>query len=176
MSVTLSADQFAALLSAKTMPKKRVKSLLTDFNDAPNIEDLINGDNFILPDVMSLGCVELPRYYGDCIIKNIEQFQTKEIPIHCTDYRRKKFYYRTNNAWMKGDDFVQKFMTKIYRTTMATLCERLKNHSTYCETQAMIASFNDNERFPHTKLKEKILTYIAKPLSSSEYSITSDEE
>lgn len=172
--VTLTNEQFELLLNAKTQPKKQVKSLINDFNDALNVEDFVETMEFLPINLML--SIDLPEYYSRTIIKNIEKLKVNQLPIICANYKQEKFYYRTGNEWEKGTEFIHKLHSVIYKNAVKEALEikANKNNTDYQDINEILYNFCDVDKYPLTKLKDKIISKIAKKLVLNNYEISED--
>lgn len=104
MSVTLTAEQFATLLE-KSSVKKITQSDLSSRTNALNLDDFIA--NFKYLKVSKLIAMELPDYVIYSINENISSLEIEELPFVCANHQTKSFYYKENNEWIKGNDFIK---------------------------------------------------------------------
>lgn len=174
MSVTLSNEQFQALLESATS-KKKVE--VSDRSKAVNIDEFIAGFHF-LP-VSQLLNTEKPDFFVDSIIDNISGLEDNELPFYCSNYQTKNYYYKENNEWKKGTDFIKKLYSIIYKNSMKQIMENFSynnnsnefddeksennySHSDYCEKQRMICKLCDVDKYPYSKCVDKMLIKLGK--------------
>lgn len=77
---------------------------LNDENINPCIQNVsINNNNFLFPTYISYN--DYSNYISiDVICKTLQNIPADERPIYCTDEKRKQFYIKTNNGWLKASE------------------------------------------------------------------------
>ncbi len=178
MSVTLTAEQFSALLE-KSSPKKITKNDLTKRTDAMNIDEFIA--NFKYASVSKLITMELPDYIVFSIIENINSLEDELLPFVCSNHQTKMFYYKENNEWKKGNDFAKKLYNKIYQNAIKQIfskfdvtehddetdddkIERNFEKSPSNEKQRILCNLCNCDKYPYDKCMDKVLSKLGKQL------------
>jgi hypothetical protein len=180
MSVTLTTEQFASLLeNSKSALKKITKADLSKRTSAINIEEFI--ENFKYLNVSKLISTELPDFVFHSIEANIASLEEDELPFACSNHQTKCFYFKTNNEWIKGIDFIKKIYEKIYKNAinavMNSYCKRFidndddeeQNERKYelsrdCEKQNILRNLCNCDKYPYDKLIDKVLVKLGKHL------------
>lgn len=176
MSITLSQDQFAALIN-KTMGKSKTISIKMHFINAPSFNDWVQ--NFEFLPVSKLMSMSMPDYYINTIMLNINNCLDNERPLVCSDARRKTFYYKiSDNEWSKNDKFIDECYKVIYKNATQQVLnkytnyddddeyednEKAKQGSQY-EKMEILKVLCDVEKYPYHKLMNKILIGLAKEM------------
>ena len=180
MSVTLTAEQFSALLEKSSTPKKITKSDLEKRTNALNIDEFIK--NFKFSNVSKLVTMELPDFMVYSILANTQLLEDDELPFVCTNHQTKNFYYKENNEWKKGNDFIKKLHNKIYQHSISQVLskfnyknndddetdddkiERNYEKSPDAEKQRILFNLCNCDKYPGDKCIDKILSKLGKQL------------
>ena len=182
MSVTLTAEQFAALLEKSTSSKKKItKTELAKRTEAMNIDEFINGMKFL--NVSKLLTMELPDYITATIMENLSSIEDEELPFVCSNAQTKSFYFKENNEWVKGTDFMKKIYNVIWKNSAKQLMnskytdnssenetdddmiEKMYSSSRDSEKQKILCRLCDCDKYPYEKCVEKCLSKLAKSLN-----------
>jgi len=124
MSVTLTAEQFAALINnvnVAPQSKKKTKSLLKDYVSAMNFEDFLT--NFKYLPVTRLTTASLVEFVVETIKLNIEQLEDNEMPFVCANTQRRIFYYKSKDEWIKSQEFIKVLHSKIVKQAYKELLD-----------------------------------------------------
>ena len=78
--------------------------LNTQCNDAMSIQDFLNQLQFSLDDLKYTKNNGYVEGISNMFVKELENLDPKERPIHCSDKKRLQFYIKTPNKWEKDDD------------------------------------------------------------------------
>lgn len=97
--------------------------------DAMNIDDFIDSIQITIEDLKNLAKNGYVECMSDLLIKNLNQLDVAQRPLHCSDLKRESIYIRDKNLWNKEDD-KRKRLTKI-----ATDITRLNTKALQCEYQ-----------------------------------------
>jgi len=111
--------------------------------DAMNIDDFINSIQVTIEDLKILGNKGYVEGMSNLFIKNLEELDISQRPLHCSDEKRETIYIRDKKSWKKEND------QKNHLTRIATDICRINT----------IALQNDyQKKYPHcltdTKSKE----------------------
>ena len=78
--------------------------LNTECKDAMSIQDFLNQLQFSLDDLKYTKNNGYVEGISNMFVKELENLDPKERPIHCSDKKRLQFYVKTPNKWEKDDD------------------------------------------------------------------------
>jgi hypothetical protein len=76
--------------------------------NAMNITDFVDSIKLQLSDLMDVGELGYVEGISKIIVKNLNQLDETERPIHCTDKKRETFYIKDENKWEKEDEEMKK--------------------------------------------------------------------
>lgn len=184
MSVTLTTEQFSALIDATTSASKKKfsKTDLKQRTNAINLEQFIN--QFQYQSVSTLTSMEMPDFVVHSILANLQQLEDEERPFICSNHQTKSFYYKSavnNNEWVKGNDFIHKLYSKIYKDASAQIInrhnaivnddesdddviERKYETSQHCNTQNILRNLCNCDKYPYAKAIDKVLSKLGKSI------------
>jgi hypothetical protein len=188
MSVTLTTEQFAALIANVNLaPKKKTKSLVKDYVDAVDIEQFITHLEFLK--VSKLMKLDLCDFICETIKMNIEPLEDNVIPFVCANSQKRIFYYKSNGEWKKSNEFIKLIFNKIWKQASKEVCEKFTkiNHdnddddddviernyesSTHYEKQQILRNLCYADKYSSEKLMDKILTKLGKVMKNNEFDI-----
>ena len=78
--------------------------LNTECKDAMSIQDFLNQLQFSLDDLKYTKNNGYVEGISNMFVKELENLDPKDRPIHCSDKKRLQFYVKTPNKWEKDDD------------------------------------------------------------------------
>jgi len=78
--------------------------LNTQYNDAMSIQDFLNQLHFSLDDLTYTKNNGYVEGISNMFVKELENLDPSERPIHCSDKKRLQFYIKTPHKWEKDDD------------------------------------------------------------------------
>lgn len=81
--------------------------------DAMNITDFVDSIKLQLSDLMELGELGYVEGISKIIVKNLNNLDETERPIHCTDKKRETFYIKDQDKWEKEDEEKKKIKDTI---------------------------------------------------------------
>jgi len=81
--------------------------------DAMNIMDFVESINLQLSDLENVGKLGYVEGISNIIVKNLNDLDVTERPIHCTDKKRETLYIKDENKWEKEDEEKKKIKTVI---------------------------------------------------------------
>jgi hypothetical protein len=83
--------------------------------DAMNITDFVNSIQLQLTDLMNMGDVGYVNGMSNIIIKNLNDLEVHERPVHCTDVKREVLYVKDEDKWNKETEGNPKIRCAIKR-------------------------------------------------------------
>ena len=83
--------------------------------NAMNITDFVDSIKLQLSDLMNIGELGYVEGISNIIVKNLNNLDETERPIHCTDKKRETFYVKDEGQWEKEDEDKNK-IKKIIKT------------------------------------------------------------
>ena len=81
--------------------------------DAMNISDFVDSIKLQISDLERVGEKGFVAGISDVVIDNLEDLDTRQRPIHCSDQKREIFYIKENNKWVKDEESNSKISTVI---------------------------------------------------------------
>jgi hypothetical protein len=81
--------------------------------NAMNITDFVDSIKLQLSDLMEVGELGYVEGISKIIVKNLNNLDETERPIHCTDKKRETFYIKDKGQWEKEDDEKKKIRDTI---------------------------------------------------------------
>lgn len=72
--------------------------------NAMNITDFVNSIKLQLSDLMDVGEMGYVEGISKIIVKNLNNLDESERPVHCTDKKRETMYVKDDGAWNKEDN------------------------------------------------------------------------
>ena len=114
-----------------------------------NITDFIDSIKLQLSDLMNVGELGYVDGISKIIVKNLNNLDETERPIHCTDKKRETFYVKDQNKWEKEDDNKTKLKKAV--KTVAN-----KNIRLLPQYRAKFPDYNDSESI-HSDEHSKIV-------------------
>ena len=72
--------------------------------NAMNITDFVDSIKLQLSDLIDIGELGYVEGISKIIVKNLNNLEESERPIHCTDKKRETMYIRDENKWEKEDE------------------------------------------------------------------------
>jgi len=81
--------------------------------DAMNIMDFVDSIKLQLSDLENVGKVGYVEGISNIIVKNLNDLDVTERPIHCTDKKRETLYIKDEDKWEKEDEEKKKIKTVI---------------------------------------------------------------
>jgi hypothetical protein len=139
--------------------------------DAMNITDFVNSIQLQLTDLMNMGDVGYVNGMSNIIIKNLNDLEVHERPVHCTDVKREVLYVKDEDTWNKeteGNPKIRCAIKRIAQKNSKQLFEFkhqypdcVKSHSKHSDTynNLIIESMGgkgDNEAEKEDKIIKKV--------------------
>jgi hypothetical protein len=81
--------------------------------NAMNITDFVDSIKLQVSDLMEVGELGYVEGISNIIVKNLNNLDETERPIHCTDKKRETFYIKDHDKWEKEDEEKQKIKNTI---------------------------------------------------------------
>jgi hypothetical protein len=139
--------------------------------DAMNITDFVNSIQLQLTDLMNMGEVGYVNGMSNIIIKNLNDLEVHERPVHCTDVKREVLYVKDEDKWNKeteGNPKIRGAVKRIAQKNSKQLFEFkakypdcVKSHSKHSDTynNLIIESMGgkgDNDAEKEDKIIKKV--------------------
>jgi hypothetical protein len=124
--------------------------------DAINMSDFINQMQVSISDLETTGKLGYAEGISKVFIKNLDEMNYTDRPIHCSDSKRETLYIRENNQWSKDDD--QK--TNLTKAIKSIANKNIKQIS---EWQKLHPEFSD----PDSKENDKYMKIVLNSMSGS---------
>lgn len=139
--------------------------------DAMNITDFVNSIQLQLTDLMNMGDVGYVNGMSNIIIKNLNDLEVHERPVHCTDVKREVLYVKDEDKWNKepeGNPKIRGAVKRIAQKNSKQLFEFkakypdcVKSHSKHSDTynNLLIESMGgkgDNDAEKEDKIIKKV--------------------
>jgi len=124
--------------------------------DALNIKDFVESIQVQISDLENTGKIGYVEGISKIFINNLEQLNTHERPIHCSDSKREILYIKNDNQWNK-DDEQKTHLTKAIKQIAN------KNIKQISEWQKQNPEYND----PESKQNDKYMKIVLNSMSGS---------
>ena len=124
--------------------------------DALNIKEFIESIQVQISDLENTGKIGYVEGISKIFINNLEQLNTHERPIHCSDSKREILYIKDDNQWSKDDD---------QKTNLTKAIKQVanKNIKQISEWQKLNPEYND----PDSKQNDKYMKIVLNSMSGS---------
>ena len=124
--------------------------------DALNIKDFVESIQVQISDLEETGNLVYAEGISKIFINNLEQLNTHERPIHCSDSKREILYIKDDNQWSKDDD---------QKTNLTKAIKQVanKNIKQISEWQKLNPEYND----PDSKQNDKYMKIVLNSMSGS---------
>lgn len=99
--------------------------------NAMNISEFVDSINFQIKDLEHIGEVGFVDGISDIVLDNLNELDSRERPLHCSDNKREILYIKDNNEWIKDDSQNTKMTSlikQIAHKNMKVIPEWIKNH------------------------------------------------
>jgi hypothetical protein len=99
--------------------------------DAMNISDFVESIKFQIKDLEHVGEAGFVEGISDVVLDNLNDLDTVQRPIHCSDNKREILYIKDNNEWVKDDQSntkMSKIIKQIAHKNMKIIPEWVKKH------------------------------------------------
>jgi hypothetical protein len=99
--------------------------------DAMNISDFVESIKFQIKDLEHVGEAGFVEGISDVVLENLNDLDTVQRPIHCSDNKREILYIKDNDEWIKDDQSntkMSKIIKQIAHKNMKIIPEWVKKH------------------------------------------------
>ena len=124
--------------------------------DAINMTDFVNQLQVSLSDLETTGRIGYAEGISKVFIKNLNEINYTDRPIHCSDAKRETLYIKDDNKWIKDDE---------QKTTLTKAIKQVanKNIKQITEWQKLHPDFSD----PESKMNDKYMQIVFNSMSGS---------
>ena len=134
-----------------------------------NITDFVDSIKLQLNDLMEVGELGYVEGISKIIVKNLNNLDETERPIHCTDKKRETMYVKDQGEWNKEDDNkskLKKAITKVADKNIRLLPQFREKYPEYKNSSSKISDKYDKMVVEAMTLdedkNEKIIKNISK--------------
>lgn len=124
--------------------------------DAINMSDFVNQIQVSLSDLEETGRIGYAEGISKLIIKNLNNIDSSDRPIHCNDLKRETIYIKENDQWTKDDD-KKSGLTKVIKQVAH------KNIKKIIDWQKLYPDFSD----PDSKHNDKYMNIVLNSMAGS---------
>ena len=124
--------------------------------DAINMTDFVNQIQVSLSELEETSKIGYAEGISKVFIKNLNDIDYTERPIHCSDSKRETLYIKDDNQWIKDDEnktSLMKAIKKVANKNIKKISEWQKNHPDYSD--------------PHSKENDKYMKIVLNSMSGS---------
>ena len=111
--------------------------------NAMNIMDFVDSLKLQLTDLERMGEIGFVNGMSNIIIKNLQNMDVTERPVHCTDKKREIIYVKDADKWDKEDDAkpkLRKAIKHIAHKNAKLIGEFKIKHPDYCKSASQIST------------------------------------
>jgi hypothetical protein len=111
--------------------------------NAMNIMDFVDSLKLQLNDLERMGEIGFVNGMSNIIIKNLQNMDVTERPVHCTDQKREVIYVKDEGKWDKEDEAkpkLRKAIKHIAHKNAKLIGEFKVKHPDYCKSAAKIST------------------------------------
>jgi hypothetical protein len=111
--------------------------------NAMNIMDFVDSLKLQLVDLERMGEIGFVNGMSNIIIKNLQNMDVTERPVHCTDQKREVMYVKDDGKWDKEEDAkpkLRKAIKHIAHKNAKLIGEFKVKHPDYCKSASKISS------------------------------------
>ena len=115
--------------------------------NAMNITDFVDSIKLQLSDLIDIGEIGYIEGISNIIVKNLNNLDETERPIHCTDKKRETFYVKDEDQWEKDDEEkkkLQKLVKYIANKNIKLLPQFRAKYPDYNNSSLKISDTYDN--------------------------------
>jgi hypothetical protein len=124
--------------------------------DAINMSDFVNQLQVSLSDLETTGRIGYAEGISKVFIKNLNDIDYTDRPLHCSDSKRETLYIKEDNKWTKDDDQMSGLTKAIKQVAN-------KNIKQISEWQKLHPDFSD----PESKQSDKYMKIVLNSMSGS---------
>ena len=133
--------------------------------NAMNLEDFVEKIKFTLEDLNFTKENGYTKGISNIFIKNLNDMDVTERPIHCSDQKRLQFYVKNDNKWTKdkNNEKIDKTIKKVSRKQIKSIQEWVEANPDYTESDSKMEEYftlvrsitqpNDNKNLKNIKRK-----------------------
>ena len=105
--------------------------------NAMNLEDFVEKIKLSLEDLKYTSENGYVKGISNIFIKNLNDMDVTERPIHCSDQKRLQFYVKNDDAWSKDDNNVKldNSIEKISKKQLQTIKDWIKENPNYLDSE-----------------------------------------
>ncbi len=114
--------------------------------NAMNITDFVDSIKLQLSDLMEVGELGYVDGISKIIVKNLNNLDETERPIHCTDKKRETMYIKDQGEWSKEDDKktrLKKVITSIANKNIRLLPQFREKYPEYTNSSSKVSDVHD---------------------------------
>ena len=142
--------------------------------DAINMTDFVNQIQISLSELEETGKIGYAEGISKVFIKNLNEIDYTERPIHCSNSKRETIYIKDANQWIKDDEnktSLMKAIKQVANKNIKQIPEWQKVHPNYCDPESkdndkymniILNSMSGSTKEESEKNYEKIARNIAK--------------
>jgi len=107
--------------------------------DAINMTDFVNQIQISLSELEETGKIGYAEGISKVFIKNLNDIDYTERPIHCSDSKRETIYIKEDNQWTKDDEnktSLMKAIKQVANKNMKQITEWQKQHPNYSDPES----------------------------------------
>jgi hypothetical protein len=111
--------------------------------NAMNIMDFVDSLKLQLNDLERMGEIGFVNGMSNIIIKNLQNMDVTERPVHCTDQKREVIYVKDADKWDKEEDTkpkLRKAIKHIAHKNAKLISEFKTKHPDYCKSASQIST------------------------------------
>jgi hypothetical protein len=124
--------------------------------DAINMSDFVNQIQVSLSELEDTGKLGYAEGISKVFIKNLNDINDQERPLHCSDSKREIIYIKENNQWTKDDEnksYLMKAIKQVANKNIKQISEWQKAHPNYSD--------------PYSKDNDKYMKIVLNSMSGS---------
>ena len=105
--------------------------------NAMNLEDFVEKIKLTLEDLNFTKENGYANGISNIFIKNLNDMDVTERPIHCSDQKRLQFYVKNDNAWSKdnNNEKIDKSIEKVSKKQLQTIKDWIKENPNYLDSE-----------------------------------------
>ena len=110
--------------------------------NAMNLTDFIDSIHLQLSDLERVGKIGYVEGISEIIVKNLNDLDVTQRPIHCTDKKRETLYVKDENIWEKEDDKnskIRKGIKRVARKNSSLLKDFREKYPEYKNSQSKVS-------------------------------------
>ena len=111
--------------------------------NAMNLEDFVEKIKFTLEDLQYTSENGYAKGISNVFIKNLNDMDITERPIHCSDQKRLQFYVKNDNEWTKdkNNEKIDNTIEKVSRKQMKSIQEWVEANPDYTESDTKMDEY-----------------------------------